>query len=121
MLNYQEKKYSPIDSIAQGYAERGTNQANTDAASVSYEALRKRFKENPDSLSPMELLTLGSYEYDEKNRQQSEQQQSAANEDKKEHDKDQEMISASSKDFQTLAENMAQMQADFQKMNGGEE
>ncbi|MCQ6277304.1 hypothetical protein JMM81_20740 [Bacillus sp. V3B] len=110
-LNYQEKKYSPMDLIIQGYAERGNSQANTDPASDSLKALKEQFQRDPNSLNPMQLLTLGSYEYSIKNQEQSEQQQRKANE----FDKDKEA------ELEAVKQEMEAAQAKYQKLIGGDE
>jgi hypothetical protein len=123
MLNYQEKKYSPLDSIIKGYEERGTSKANNEPASDSMKALRERYNADPNSLSPIELLTLGSYEMNAKNEKESQERQKAAkviqDGHEQERKEDKEMISTNSDEFKQLAEQMAQLQKMFMELNGG--
>ncbi|MFE4522001.1 hypothetical protein ACFRCQ_07560 [Cytobacillus firmus] len=118
-LNYQKAKRQPIDDLSQWYAENGKSKANDSIASDSAEAIRQK-QARGEQLSPMEALTLGFANLNRKNEAESQSRQKSANDIQKAHDE--EMISADSEEWQTLANNMAQLQAEFQKMNGaGEE
>lgn len=122
-LNYNQGK-NPLQDLINGYNEKGTSKSNNEPASHSFEALRKRYNEDPNSLSPIELLTLGSYEQNEKNRIQDEENRKKAADIQRQHEKDQEeakqdFISSQSQEFKQLQKNLLEIQRMFDEMTNG--
>ena len=118
-LNYEKPNYSPVQDFAKWYEENAKSKPNENKSEV--DRLREQFNRDPESLSPIQRLTLGFAELSKKNEEQSLQRQAKAHDEMNQHNEQQEMISVQSKEFQTLADNMAALQAEFQRMNGGDE
>ena len=75
-LNYEEKKRTPLDMIAEGYAKN--YDFNIEKHSFSdTEVLEKLYNENPDNLNPIQLLTLGMYQLQESRAKQDEEKRRA--------------------------------------------
>lgn len=121
-LNYQNPKYSPVQDFAKWYEQNGKSKVNDQPASDSVEALQKRFAEDPESLSPVERLSLGFANLNAKNEAEAKERQAKANEFRQEYEQqrkeDKEFISTRSEEYQKLARDMAEMQSEFQKLNG---
>ncbi|PRS16528.1 hypothetical protein C6W27_09000 [Bacillus paralicheniformis] len=122
-LNYQEAKGRPIDNMSKGYEQRNTAK-KTNKPSDSFEQLRKQYRNDPNSLNPTQLLTLGMYELKSKQDEQTKEQQKNANEYMKKHEddkkQDEEMISSKSDEYQELSRNLAELQSELSKLSGSE-
>ncbi|MBY0098673.1 hypothetical protein [Mesobacillus maritimus] len=96
MIKY-DNGTNPLQAMIDGYEERGKSQPFTEPASDSLEVLRKQYEKNPDVLSPIQLLTIGmadlNNKYVENKRKAVEEAPPARKE---------EMISTNSKEFQEL-------------------
>lgn len=56
-LNYEKPKYNPVQTISEGYTEKGKSVPNENNPEV--DLLREQFKRDPESLSSLQRLTLG--------------------------------------------------------------
>lgn len=121
-LRYEEAKRRPLHDIMDGYNKR--NPMKQEKPSDSVEALRERYLKDKNSLSAIELLTLGMSELQSKRDAVQEERQKAINDYMQPYhetkDKQEEYISTNSEEFQQLAKQMAELQAEFQRLNGGD-
>ncbi|WP_336865247.1 hypothetical protein [Peribacillus frigoritolerans] len=86
MLNFNNG-VNPLQTISDGYKERGKSNPNNDPASDSMQALRQRYETDAASMSPVELLTLGMYELSAKNVKDSEDKRIDEDKDAQKDDK----------------------------------
>jgi DNA repair exonuclease SbcCD ATPase subunit len=121
-LRYQEAKRQPLHDIMDGYNKRNPMKQEKPSDSVEY--LRERYLKDRNSLSAIELLTLGMSELQSKRDAVQEERQKAINDYMQPYhenkDKQEEYISTISEEFQQLAKQMAELQAEFQRLNGGD-
>ncbi|TYS68834.1 hypothetical protein FZC76_07805 [Sutcliffiella horikoshii] len=121
-LNYQKAKRQPLNDLADWYAKNSPVKEDTPSDSV--EALRSRYVQDPNSLSPIELLSLGMANLNAKNYSESKEKQKAVNEYMKPYNEakkeNEEYISTNSEKFEQLAKNMAELQKAFAELNGGD-
>ena len=120
-LNYQEKKYSPIDDFSKWYAENGTNPKIE--TRIEVEILRDQFNRDPESLSPTQRLILGFAELAEKNEKQLQERQKAEHDRQQELSKQKEADSVEASKVETLEKQLAELQtklAELAKGGGGE-
>lgn len=74
-LNYQKPQRTPLDDIREAYKK--ADNITEDKPSDGFEALQRRYNEDPTSLNPTEMLTLGMYmQQEERNRKNAERNQS---------------------------------------------
>ncbi len=76
-LNYQEARRQPIHDIADWYEKKSPVKESEPSDSV--EALRERYRKDKDSLSPIELLTLGMANLQEERNKKAKERQKAVN------------------------------------------
>lgn len=121
-LNYKEPNRTPLDDIAEWYEKNNSIKQRTPSDSV--EAIRQRYDRDPNSLSPIELLTLGMANLDTRNKADSKKRQRAVNdymqpyhEANKENE---EYISTHSAEFEQLAKQITELQNTFKQLNGGD-
>ncbi|MFF2291014.1 hypothetical protein [Peribacillus butanolivorans] len=86
MLNFNNG-VNPLQTISDGYKERGKSNPNNEAASDSMQALRQRYETDASSMSPVELMTLGMYELNAKNVKDSEDRRIDEDKDAQKDDK----------------------------------
>ncbi|PFP29832.1 hypothetical protein COJ96_09110 [Bacillus sp. AFS073361] len=114
-LRYEEAKRRPLHDIMDGYNKR--NPMKQEKPSDSVEALRERYLKDRNSLSSIELLTLGMSELQSKRDAVLEERQKAIDDYMQPYhenkDKQEEYISTNSEEFQQLAKQMAELQAEF--------
>lgn len=122
-LRYEEAKRQPLDDIIDGYNKRNPLKEEKPTDSVEY--LREQYRKDPSSLNGIQLLMLGMAELQRKEAANQGERQKAVNdfmqpyhEAKKEQ---KEYISTHSEDFKLLAKQMAELQAEFQRLNGGDD
>jgi multidrug resistance efflux pump len=121
-LRYEKAKRQPLDDIIDGYNKRNPLKGEKPTDSVEY--LLEQYRKDPSSLNGIQLLTLGMAELQRKEAVKQEERQKAVNnymkpyhQAKKEQE---EYISNHSEDFKLLAKQMAELQAEFQRLNGGD-
>lgn len=119
-LNYEKPKYNPLDDFKTFYKESGKSKPLETPDPL--QQLRELNKKNPEALSPLQRLTLGMAELNEKNEAESQAQQQSANEQQQEHDKqkaeDKELISMKSEEYQELTRNIAALQQALSELSG---
>lgn len=122
-LNYEKPKYNPIQDIEKWYDNNGKSKAFDTPDQVTQ--IRERYAKDPDSLSAMEYMILGSAEWQEKNELESQKRQKAAHESRQEHEdqkaEDEAMISTKSEEYQQLSQNLEALKKAFAELNGGGE
>lgn len=83
-LNYTPPKRTAVDDFAQWYEENGKTIEPETRSEI--DILREQYEKNPDSLTSIQLLTLGMAALDKKNEKESQERQKAANEYRQEYD-----------------------------------
>ncbi|MDP9742862.1 UNVERIFIED_ORG: hypothetical protein QFZ59_004692 [Bacillus sp. B2I3] len=119
MLNH-DNGVNPLQSISDGYKERGTSKPNEVYDEIS--ALRKMYENDPSSLNGVQLLTLGMAELNAKNVKQSEDRRIDEDKDAQKDDKGGEKDSEDkdkANELESLKTEMAALTKKFEAMNGG--
>lgn len=122
MLKEADKTITPLDMLSAWYKQNGKTVESPKNHDEDYQTLRRRYDQNPESLNPTQLLILGSYERDMKRQQEEKKKQAKVNEYMKPYHEaereNEEFISTNSEEFKQLAKQMAELQAEFQRLNG---
>lgn len=118
-LNYQNPKWTAVDDFAEWYKQNGKTVEPEKRSEI--DMIRDQYKKDPESLSPIQRLILGFADLTDKNQKESLERQAKSYDQQQKFQEQQEMISVKSKEFKTLAENIAALQVEFQRLNEGGE
>jgi hypothetical protein len=118
-LNYQNPKRTAVDDFAEWYKQNRKTAEPEKRSEI--DMIRDQYKKDPESLSPIQRLILGFADLTDKNHKESLERQAKSYDQQQKFQEQQEMISVKSKEFKTLADNIAALQAEFQRLNGGGE